>query len=176
VQADLAWLRANGWEVAIARHLRYGGKLIGICGGMQMLGRRLHDPQGLEGVPGSVDGLGYLDFETTLEAAKQLRQVRGTLAEGGAAIAGYEIHMGVTEGPALARPAVQPDGQILATYLHGLFDAPEACRALLAWAGVRDAQAQDYGALREASLERLADTCEAHLNLAALFGTLPRAG
>ena len=187
VQADLAWLRANGWEVAIARHLRYGGKLIGICGGMQMLGRRLHDPQGLEGVPGSVDGLGYLDFETTLEAAKQLRQVRGTLAEGGAAIAGYEIHMGVTEGPALARPAVQlddgradgaisPDGQILATYLHGLFDAPEACRALLAWAGVRDAQAQNYGALREASLERLADTCEAHLNLAALFGTLPRAG
>ncbi len=187
VQADLAWLRANGWEVAIARHLRYGGKLIGICGGMQMLGRRLHDPQGLEGVPGSVDGLGYLDFETTLEAAKQLRQVRGTLAEGGAAIAGYEIHMGVTEGPALARPAVHlvdgraegaisPDGQILATYLHGLFDAPEACRALLAWAGVRDAQAQDYGALREASLERLADTCEAHLNLAALFGTLPRAG
>ena len=183
VQADLAWLRANGWDTAIARHLRYGGKLIGVCGGMQMLGRRLHDPQGLEGAPGSVDGLGYLDFETTLETAKQLRQVRGTLAEGGAAIHGYEIHMGVTLGPALTRPAVQlddgrvdgaisADGQILATYLHGLFDAPEACRALLAWAGVRDAQAQDYAALREASLERLADTCEAHLDLAALFGAL----
>ncbi|MBY4704994.1 MULTISPECIES: cobyric acid synthase [Ralstonia] len=187
VQADLAWLRANRWEAAIARHLRYGGKLIGICGGMQMLGRRLHDPRGLEGTPGSVDGLGYLDFETTLEAAKRLRQVRGALAEGGAIIAGYEIHMGVTEGAALARPAVQlddgradgaisPDGQILATYLHGLFDAPEACRALLAWAGVRDAQAQDYAALREASLERLADTCEAHLDLATLFGALSRAG
>ncbi|ANJ73287.1 cobyric acid synthase [Ralstonia insidiosa] len=187
VQADLAWLRANGWEAAIARHLRYGGKLIGICGGMQMLGRRLHDPRGLEGTPGSVDGLGYLDFETTLEAAKQLRQVRGALAEGGAAIAGYEIHMGVTNGPALAQPAVRlddgradgavsPDGQILATYLHGLFDAPEACRALLAWAGVRDAQAQDYAALREASLECLADTCEAHLDLAALFAALSRAG
>jgi len=183
VQADLAWLRANGWDAAIARHLRYGGKLIGVCGGMQMLGRCLHDPQGLEGAPGSVDGLGYLDFETTLETAKQLRQVRGTLAEGGAAIHGYEIHMGVTVGPALTRPAVQlddgrvdgaisADGQILATYLHGLFDAPEACRALLAWAGVRDAQAQDYAALREASLERLADTCEAHLDLAALFGAL----
>jgi len=187
VQADLAWLRANGWEAAIARHLRYGGKLIGICGGMQMLGRRLHDPHGLEGAASSVEGFGYLDFETTLEAAKQLRQVRGTLAEGGAAIAGYEIHMGMTEGAALARPAVQlddgradgaisADGQILATYLHGLFDAPEACRALLAWAGVRDAQAQDYAALREASLERLADTCEAHLDLATLFRTLPRAG
>ncbi|WP_104657134.1 cobyric acid synthase [Ralstonia insidiosa] len=187
VQADLAWLRANRWEAAIARHLRYGGKLIGICGGMQMLGRRLHDPRGLEGTPGSVDGLGYLDFETTLEAAKQLRQVRGALAEGGAAIAGYEIHMGVTNGPSLAQPAVRlddgradgavsPDGQILATYLHGLFDAPEACRALLAWAGVRDAQAQDYATLREASLERLADTCEAHLDLATLFGALSRAG
>ncbi|MHA2901653.1 cobyric acid synthase [Ralstonia mannitolilytica] len=184
VQADLAWLRANGWEPAIARHLRYGGKLIGICGGMQMLGRRLHDPQGLEGAPGSSDGLGYLDFETTLEAAKQLRHVRGTLAEGGAGVSGYEIHMGVTDGPALARPAVclddgrldgavSADGQILATYLHGLFDAPEACRALLAWAGVRDAQAQDYAALREGSIERLADVCEAHLDLAALFGTFP---
>lgn len=183
VQADLAWLRANGWEAAIARHLRYGGKLIGICGGMQMLGRRLHDPRGLEGVPGSVDGLGYLAFETTLEAAKQLRQVRGKLAEGGATVTGYEIHMGVTEGPALARPAVRlddgctdgaisADGQILATYLHGLFDAPDACRALLAWAGVHDAQAQDYAALREASLERLADTCEAHLDLPALFAAL----
>jgi adenosylcobyric acid synthase len=187
VQADLAWLRANGWEPVIARHLRYGGKLLGICGGMQMLGRRLHDPQGLEGAAGSLDGLGYLDFETTLQSAKQLRQVRGTLVEGGAAVSGYEIHMGVTQGPALARAAVQlddgrvdgamsADGQILATYLHGLFDAPQACRALLAWAGVRDAQAQDYAALREAALERLADTCEAHLDLPALLAALPRAG
>ena len=119
VQADLAWLRANGWEPAIARHLRYGGKLIGICGGMQMLGRRLHDPRGLEGAPGSSDGLGYLDFETTLEAAKQLRQVRGTLAEGGAGITGYEIHMGVTDGPALARPAVCLDnGRLDLSLIH----------------------------------------------------------
>lgn len=148
-----------------------------------MLGRRLRDPLGLEGRPGSLDGLGYLDFETTLAPAKQLRQVRGTLADGGAALAGYEIHMGVTEGPALARPAVRlddgrtdgavsADGQILATYLHGLFDAPEACRALLAWAGVREARAQDYAALREASLERLADTLRAHLDLPALFASL----
>lgn len=187
VQADLAWLRANGWEAAIARHLRYGGKLIGICGGMQMLGRWLHDPLGLEGAPGSVEGLGYLDFETTLETSKKLRQVRGSLAEGGAAVAGYEIHMGVTAGPALACPAVllddghadgaiSADWQIFATYLHGLFDAPQACCALLAWAGVGDAQTQDYAALREASLERLADTCEAHLDLAALLRTPPRAG
>lgn len=105
------------------------------------------------------------------------------LADGGAALTGYEIHMGVTEGPALARPAVRlddgridgaisADGQILATYLHGLFDAPEACRALLAWAGVREARAQDYAALREASLERLADTLRAHLDLPALFASL----
>ncbi len=187
VQADLAWLRTHGWDTAIARHLRYGGKLIGICGGMQMLGRRLHDPLGLEGRPASLGGLGYLDFETTLAPAKQLRQVRGTLADGGAALTGYEIHMGVTEGPALARPAVRlddgrtdgavsADGQILSTYLHGLFDAPDACRALLAWAGVREARAQDYAALREASLERLADTLQAHLDLPALFASLEVAG
>ena len=180
VQADLAWLRAQGWEDAIRRHLRYGGKLIGICGGYQMLGRRLHDPLGLEGAAGSVAGLGLLDAETTLEAEKQLVNVHGRLAlPGEPPVAGYEIHMGVTHGAALARPAVQfadgrpdgalaEDGQILGSYVHGLFDQPEALAALLAWAGLHGAAPVDLAARREADLNRLADSLEAHLDLARL--------
>ncbi|MBS0348011.1 MAG: cobyric acid synthase [Proteobacteria bacterium] len=185
VQADLAWLRAQGWEAALRRHLRYGGKLVAICGGYQMLGRQLHDPQGLEGAPASLPGLGLLDVETTLEAEKQLINVSGTLALPGAPkVQGYEIHMGVTRGAALERPAAHladgrpdgvqsDDGQILGTYLHGLFDHPDALAALLAWAGVSDAARVDLAARRQADLDRLADSMEKHLHLdrlAACFG------
>ena len=178
VRADLAWLREHGWETAIQRHLRYGGKVIGICGGFQMLGLSLHDPYGLEGDAGSSDGLGVFDLETTLARDKQLRNVRGTLALAHAPVTGYEIHAGATTGPALARPAVHlehrsdgalsEDGQILGTYLHGLFESPSACAALLAWAGLNDAQTIDYHAQREASIERLADAVAAHLDTARL--------
>ncbi len=178
VRADLAWLRAHSWETAIHRHLRYGGKVIGICGGFQMLGLSLHDPYGLEGEAGSSDGLGLFDLETTLARDKQLRNVRGTLAIDDAPVSGYEIHAGVTAGPALARPAVHledrtdgalsGDGQILGTYLHGLFESPSASAALLAWSGLNDAQTIDYHAQREASIERLADAVAAHLDTARL--------
>lgn len=175
-RADLAWLRANGWGEALARHLRYGGKVIGICGGLQMLGRAVHDPHGIEGTPGSSEGFGWLDLETTLAPRKQLRNVEGRLADalGGAAVRGYEIHCGISSGPALSRPsslidggrgdgAISDDGRILATYLHGVFDAPQAQAALLRWAGLRDAEAIDVHALREASIERLADAVDIHL-------------
>ncbi|MBI5901230.1 MAG: cobyric acid synthase [Rhodocyclales bacterium] len=176
VQADLAWLREQGHEAAIRRHLRYGGKLIGICGGFQMLGRALHDPLGLEGAPGSQPGLGLLDCETELEAEKQLRNVTGRLVlPGSPAVSGYEIHMGVTRGPALQRPAAtlagQPDGAIsddnaiLGSYCHGLFDTPEALSALLAWAGLAAPQAVDFTTRREADLERLADAVEGAMKL-----------
>ena len=184
VQADLAWLRAQGWEPALRRHLRYGGKLVAVCGGFQMLGTRLHDPQGLEGEAGSVAGLGLLDAETVLEAEKQLVNVHGRLALPGAApVSGYEIHMGVTRGPALAQAAVEledgrrdgaisDDGQILGTYLHGLFDHPDALVALLAWAGAGDVDRVDLAARREADLERLTDALEAHLDLPRLAACL----
>jgi adenosylcobyric acid synthase len=180
VQADLAWLRKQGWDDAIKRHLRYGGRIVAICGGYQMLGHQLHDPLGLEGAPGSSDGLGLLDLETVLEAEKQLHNITGTLAlPGNAPVSGYEIHMGVTRGPALQRPSthladgrpdgvLSDDGQILGSYLHGLFDHPDALAALLAWAGVADAERVDLAARREADLERLADSIEQHMNLPRL--------
>lgn len=193
-RADLAWLCGHGWERAIARHLRYGGKLLGICGGFQMLGRAVHDPQGLEGEAGSSLGLGWLDVETTLAPCKQLRTVRGHLEldgnEGAACavhpvpIRGYEIHCGVTTGGGLAAAPVHlddgradgarsADGQVVGTYLHGLFDDPDALGAWLRWAGLRDAARIDVHALREASIDRLADAVEAHLDttqLATLMG------
>ncbi|MDR5904097.1 cobyric acid synthase [Franzmannia qiaohouensis] len=178
-RSDLAWLRAQGWEAAIRRHLRYGGKLLGICGGLQMLGRAIHDPDGLEGPAGSTLGLGLLEFETRMVAGKQLRNVSGRLLPDGVPIGGYEIHNGVSEGPALARPlceldgrpegAVSDDGQIMGSYLHGLFDQPQACQALLARCGLHDGGAVDYAAHRQRELDRLADTLEQHLDIDALL-------
>ncbi|MBD8097781.1 cobyric acid synthase [Pseudomonas fluorescens] len=175
VRSDLAYLRANGWDTAVARHLRYGGKVLGICGGLQMLGEQVHDPLGLEGAAGSSDGLGLLAFSTTLAQEKQLRNVRGRLLLEDVEVSGYEIHAGVTSGDALANAAVRlddgrsegaqsADGQILGTYLHGLFETPAACSALLRWAGLQDVQEVDYHALRERDIERLADLVENHLD------------
>lgn len=175
VRSDLAYLRANGWDSAVARHLRYGGKVLGICGGLQMLGEQVHDPLGLEGPAGSSEGLGLLAFSTTLEEEKQLRNVRGRLLLEDAEVSGYEIHAGVTTGDALSSAAVllddgrrdgaqSADGQILGTYLHGLFETPAACSALLRWAGLQDVQEVDYHALRERDIERLADLVENHLD------------
>lgn len=174
VRADLAFLREQGWPAAIDRHLRYGGKLLGICGGLQMLGTRIDDPHGLEGAPGSGAGLGLLDFVTVLEAEKQLRNVQGVMCLEQAAVSGYEIHAGVSAGAGL-NGAVQlsdgrldggmsGDGQVLGTYLHGLFETDAACGALLRWAGLREVQTVDYHALRERDIERLADLVEAHLD------------
>lgn len=172
--ADLAWLRQQQWPQAIAKHLRYGGKLIGICGGFQMLGESLLDPHGLETTEVDTPGLGLLAMSTELQAEKQLREVQGrcAFADAGSAVRGYEIHMGVSTGAALVDPAflldeadgsvrpegaISPDGQILGSYLHGLFDHPEACASLLAWAGLQSEVRVDLAQLREASLDRIAD-------------------
>lgn len=179
VRDDRQWLKQQGWDDYLQHHLRYGGKLIGICGGFQMLGKQIHDPHGLEGSTGSSAGFAWLEMETTLHPHKQLHRVSGRLNLEAARVDGYEIHMGISHGAALQRPAVQlddrhdgaisPDGQILGSYLHGLFDHPEACAALLGWAGVCDAKGLDYDALRERELERLADTMEQYLDLESLL-------
>ena len=180
VRADLDWLREQGWVEALQRHLRYGGKVLGICGGFQMLGRQLHDPQGLEGTSGSSAGLGWLDMTTTLAQEKQLRNVRGRLClPDSPSMTGYEIHLGVSEGPDLCHPlltlddgrsdgAMSSDGQIIGTYCHGIFDQPQALSALLAWAGCADVTSVDFVARREADMNRLADTVEQHLDWSKL--------
>ncbi|QSB01225.1 cobyric acid synthase [Methylomonas sp. EFPC1] len=178
VRSDLARLREQGWDRFIARHLRYGGKLLGICGGFQMLGKSIDDPLGLEGPAGSAAGLDLLDMQTVLHAEKCLKQTTGTFYGQTTQVAGYEIHMGVSSGPALAQPlfsladghdgAVSADGQVAGSYLHGLFDLPSACDALLHWAGYRQAQALDFNAVREAGIERLADCLATHCNFTLL--------
>ncbi|HWU99117.1 MAG TPA: cobyric acid synthase [Oxalicibacterium sp.] len=166
-RGDLEWLKANGWQDALKRHLRYGGKVIGICGGYQMLGQSVADPHGVEGAPGTSAGLGLLEIATELTQEKTLEQVGGRCAFADAAVTGYEIHMGLSDGDARAHPAFIIDGRaegarskddrILGTYLHGLFDTPAACQALLRWAGLESDLTVDTASLREASLDRIAD-------------------
>ena len=177
---DLQWLRDNGWESAIQKHLRYGGKLMGICGGFQMLGTLIEDPLHIEGSVSRAEGLSLLDMKTLLVAEKQLHRVIGRLTiVGDTPVAGYEIHCGVSTGPALNYPAIRlpdrydgaisDDEQILGTYMHGLFDNRQACEALLSWAGLKATQTPDYFLRKEVDLERLADTLEEHLDLTKIF-------
>lgn len=180
VRRDLQWLRDNGWGEAISRHLRYGGKIIGICGGYQMLGTEVSDLHGVEDTAGVSEGLGLLEMTTDLEQHKQLRQVQGTLSLTGGAVEGYEIHCGASTGKALERPvatldggrtdgAISADNQVLGTYLHGLFDHPDSSAALLAWAGLETTQVVDQRDIRETQLNRLAAELEEHLDCALLF-------
>jgi adenosylcobyric acid synthase len=183
VRSDLEWLRQHDWPAYLERHLRYGGKVMGVCGGLQMLGRVVADPLGLEGQPGESPGLGWLDLVTVLEAEKQLRNTRGVLMLDDAEVRGYEIHAGVSRGKALDSPsamldgvradgAISADGQILGTYLHGFFESPGACAALLKWAGLREPHRVDYMEVRERAIEQVADSVERHLDMQAILGLL----
>ena len=180
VRRDMQWLRDNGWDEKISRHLRYGGKIIGICGGYQMLGTEVSDLHGVEDAPGISQGLGLLDMTTDLKRHKQLRQVKGTLNLTGGNIEGYEIHCGASSGKALDYPvatlddgradgAISTDNQVLGTYLHGLFDHPDSSTALLAWAGLETALVVDQREIRETQLNRLAAELEEHLDCTLLF-------
>jgi adenosylcobyric acid synthase len=175
-RADLAALRAEGWDIDIAAHHRAGGKVLGICGGYQMLGRTVADPQGLEGEPGESQGLGLLDVETILKPIKKLRVESARHVASGEAISGYHMHMGETSGPDAARPfatveaspegAVSRDGRVRGTYLHGLFAEDGFRRAFLGAAASSDL---GYETQVEAALDALAAHLEAHLDLDKLL-------
>ncbi|WP_211825081.1 cobyric acid synthase [Kistimonas asteriae] len=179
-RADLEFLQDNGWEEDILRHLRLGGKLMGICGGYQMLGRFVHDPEGIEGKPGISEGFGLLDIDTTLDREKQLRRVSGTLSLPGqepVTVTGYEIHAGVTQGDDLDYPVIDlgshkdgvlsADGQVFGTYLHGVFEHADACHAILRWSGLAENEAAtfNFDQVREDNLDRLADAIETYLDM-----------
>uniref|UniRef100_UPI003D096B59 cobyric acid synthase n=1 Tax=Shewanella sp. TaxID=50422 RepID=UPI003D096B59 len=191
VRQDLATLVEQGWDRMLKAHLRYGGKVIGICGGYQMLGLAIEDPQGVEGEAGESDGLGLLPIVTELTASKRLAQVSGSLHLQGetAPVTGYEIHCGRSkvlssskhplslegdDGKHFSDGAVSADGQILGSYLHGLFDTPAACELLLSWAGLTQAAIIDTQAIKQAQLDRLADTLAEHLDMTRVSALLQR--
>jgi adenosylcobyric acid synthase len=179
--ADLAFLRAQGWDIDLLAHRRHGGHVLGLCGGFQMLGRHVADPAGREGMAGAAAGLGLLDVETVLGGDKRLAAVSGREVASGAPVKGYEMHLGVTRGAGLARPmldldagpggrpdgAVSADGRVAGCYLHGLFAADAFRRAFLARLGA--ASSLSYEATVEQALDGLADHLERHLDLAALL-------
>jgi len=176
--ADLAFVRAQGWDVDILAHHRRGGRVFGLCAGYQMLGRTIADPDGVEGARGIVAGLGLLDIETVISRDKDTVAVAGRHVETGETVSGYEIHMGRTAGPDCARPVVDlggrldgacsADGLVAGTYVHGLFAADGFRRAWLADLGA-PASSLQYDAAVEAALDGLAQHLEAALDIDRLI-------
>ncbi len=186
VRDDLDYLKQKGWQQQINKHLRYGGKLLGICGGFQMLGNDIHDPSGIETSAGSSEGLKLLDFETYLKPEKQLRQVSGEFDFCGFSgkLSGYEIHCGESSGPDLGNPfckvhqknsdafqdgAISKDNQIIGTYIHGLFESKDLTQSILNWVSGEVYQSADWDLIRDQEIERLADIFEEHLDLEAII-------
>jgi adenosylcobyric acid synthase len=176
--ADLKFFREQGWDIDLLAHARRGGRILGVCGGYQMLGGSVSDPHGIEGPPGEIEGLKLLDVSTVLTGEKTLTQVQGVSLTNGAWFKGYEMHVGETRGPDCARPllrfadgqldgAVSESGQIAGAYVHGLFvdDRQRAAwlTALGTTAGI------SYESTIERTLDALADHCEAHLDCDALL-------
>ncbi|MBN9529014.1 MAG: cobyric acid synthase [Alphaproteobacteria bacterium] len=181
--ADLRFLRSQGWDIDLLAHWRRGGRVLGICGGYQMLGRIIADPEGLEGPAETVDGLGLLAIDTVLAGRKTVRPITGETPDG-IAVTGYEIHLGQTEGPDCARPmlslagrpdgAVSADGRVAGCYLHGLFGADGFRRAWLD--GLKPGAGSDlaFEARVEAALDELADHLAAHIDLDTLLALARR--
>jgi adenosylcobyric acid synthase len=177
-RGDLDFLRAQGWDIDLMAHVRRGGYVLGICGGYQMLGRKICDPDGIEGPAGETPGLDLLDVETLMTADKRLTRIEATHAATGAPIRGYEIHIGETTGEARRRPfaniageaegAVSADGRVMGSYLHGMFSGDAFRRAFLGQLGAA-ASATSYAAGIEETLDRLAAHLEAHLDVDGLL-------
>ncbi|EFH11982.1 cobyric acid synthase [Teichococcus cervicalis] len=177
--ADLAALRAEGWDTDILAHHRRGGRVLGLCGGYQMLGRSIADPDGVEGPAGAVPGLGLLAVETVLAGEKRLAPASGTTLADGLGFTGYEMHIGRTTGPDTARPllhladgraegATSADGRVAGTYVHGFFSADAQRAAWLARLGAKAAP-RDHEAEVEAALDALAEHLERHMDIPALL-------
>lgn len=176
---ELAFIKAQGWYHDLHAHARQGGVIMGLCGGYQMLGRMIHDPEGLDGEAGSVEGLGLLDVETVMQGPKTVRLAHGVVRGLNRVVEGYEIHSGKTTGPDTTRPfidlehgpdgALRADGRIGGTYMHGLFSANGFRSAWLHNLGASSTGGLDYRAGVEAALDSLADEMEAHLDSDALL-------
>ena len=179
VRADLAFLRSQGWDKDIAKHLRYGGKVFGICGGYQMLGELINDPQGIESQPGQSVGLGYLPINTELHKSKTLTNVKGTLSllNKTVEVSGYEIHAGVSQltTQSLCKSLlsinnteeglISDDGQVAGCYLHGLFDQSAALSLIAQWVGGQITQSDNIADREDLAIEKLANACEQHLDI-----------
>jgi adenosylcobyric acid synthase len=171
--ADLAHIRAEGWDIDLAAALRRGARVLGLCGGYQMLGREIADPDGIEGKPGSVPGLGLLDVTTVMTADKRVTETVALHPASGNVVRGYEIHLGRTEGADRARPmftvagqpegAMRADGRIMGSYLHGMFTEDAFRRAFLVGLGAVPGT-ESYGAVVEETLDALADHLAAHVD------------
>ena len=178
-RGDLAYLRAQGWDIDLAAHVRRGGHVLGICGGYQMLGHLVRDPDGIEGAAGETAGLGLLDVDTLMTPDKRLTRTTATHCATGLAVEGYEIHIGRTTGPASLRPfaqiegrsegATSPDGRIMGSYLHGMFSNDAFRAAFLRTLGAAPSGLH-YGAGVEQTLDALAAHIETHLDVAGLLG------
>jgi adenosylcobyric acid synthase len=178
-RGDLDFLRSHGWDIDLFAHNRRGGAILGICGGYQMLGTTIHDPHGIEGPAGSSPGLGLLQVETTMTPDKALTRVMAEHVATGQPVSGYEIHIGRSDGADRARPfaridgakegAVSADGQVMGSYLHGLFAADGFRRAFLAGLGIAGGNGPGYEAGVDAALDALAAHVEAHLDVAGLL-------
>jgi adenosylcobyric acid synthase len=176
--ADLSLFRAQGWDIDLAAHRRRGGHVLGLCGGYQMLGRRIVDREGIEGPPGEVPGLGLLDVTTEMVPDKRLTRETGTFLPTGAPVSGYEIHIGRTDGPDRARGflrtaqgvegAASPDGRVLGCYWHGLFAEDRFRADYLARFGAVSAGG-GYEAGVEATLDALSAHLERHMDLDRLL-------
>ena len=174
--ADLAFLRAQGWDIDLAAHVRRGGRVLGVCGGYQMLGRTLSDPDGVEGPPEQVDGLCLLDVDTILTGDKVLAPVSGRLVGGEGRFEGYEMHVGRTTGA--VRPmllmdsgapdgAVSADGRIMGCYVHGLFNQGSARRAFLSGMGAAS-DGLDQSVRVHAALDEIANALESAFDIEAI--------
>lgn len=182
--ADLAFLRAQGWDIDLQAALRRGARVLGLCGGYQMLGQSIRDPDGIEGTSEPVLGLGLLNIDTVMTAEKRVTETEALHLASGQDVQGYEIHIGRSTGPDCARPmftvAGQPEGaicasgQVMGSYLHGMFSADSFRRAFLGSLGASPGT-DSHAAIVEATLERLADHLETHLDCAALLA-VARAG